>query len=331
MHFHVQGTGEPMRRSHLHQGALALGGTALLLAAPHVGAAPLVEHVMDVVGWSDGVAFANPRGIAIDPLRGDIAVANTSGHRIEVFSAGGRPRLRFVHGVETREGQRKDGFPSGIVMDRAGRMLVVDNLAPYVDVLNGRGRSVDRIVLPDSARPVAIAAARDGSVLVAEAGAGGRVHRYDADLAFVRSWGVPGNAAGHLEDIQALAELPDGRVVVVCPRTEFVVQVFTGDGTFVNGFGHIDMGPENFSLPSGVAVTDDGRIWISDEIRQRIQVYQPDGLFLGAVSGGDAGAGDFLYPSAIATDGQRHIAVVERAAGRYRLLRLPTSQEEAHP
>jgi len=130
-------------------------------------------------------------------------------------------------------------------------------------------------------------------------------------------------------DVQALAELPDGRIVALCQKAAPIVRIFTRDGVFERGFGRVDIGPENFSLPSGVAVTDDGRMWISDEIRQCVQVYQPDGLFLGAVTGYDAGAGDFLYPSAIATDGTRQLVVVERVAGRYRLLRVPSARAEA--
>lgn len=319
-----------MNRNHFSPGVLALGGAALLaVASPAAGGA--VEHVMTVTGWSDGIAFTNPRGIAIDPRRGDVVVANTSAHRVEVFSPSGRPLQRITCRVRTPEGVDNDGYPNSVAIDRAGRLLIADNLAAYVDVLSPRGRPVARLELPNDGRPVAVAVAPDGAIVVAGAGPEGRIHEFGPDFVLRKTWGVAGRAAGQLAEIRAIAVTTGGQIVVLSPATEHIVQLFTRDGDFVRGFGRIEIGAENFSLPSGVAVTDDGRIWITDEIRQRIQVYQPDGQFLEAIAGGDAGASDFLYPSAIATDGHNHLAVVERVAGRYRLLRLHPSSQNAQP
>lgn len=315
--------------SEIPRKAVAAGGATLLLAAT-AAAQPALEHLVSVSGSGDGIAFSNPRGIAIDSGRGEIVVANTSAHRVEVFSASGRSIFRILHSVTTPEGAAADGYPVSVAVDRSGRLLVVDILADYVDVLNARGRSVEHIRLPGGARPVAVAVARDGAILVGEGGDGGRVHVFSPELQPLASWSLPDPGPEHAP-IRALADTPDGHIVVLRAAGNPIVQTFTKGGEFVRGFGRIDSGAENFSLASGVAVTDDGRFWITDEIRQRIQVYQPDGLFLEAIAGWDVGAGDFLYPSAIATDGRSRIAVVERVAGRYRLLGLPSAREGARP
>jgi DNA-binding beta-propeller fold protein YncE len=83
-----------------------------------------------------------------------------------------------------------------------------------------------------------------------------------------------------------------------------------------------DIGPGNFSLPSGVAVSADGRIWVSDEIRQIVQVFEPSGKFIQSVGVGGRGPGEFHYPSALASDGKDLVAVAEREGNRFQLLRV---------
>jgi hypothetical protein len=90
----------------------------------------------------------------------------------------------------------------------------------------------------------------------------------------------------------------------------------------VLGFGVHDIGMGNFSFPSAVASTQDGRIWVSDEIRQVIQVFDSTGQFLGMLGGQGQRPGEFLYPSALACDDGGRLAVTERVGRRLQLLRI---------
>jgi hypothetical protein len=117
-------------------------------------------------------------------------------------------------------------------------------------------------------------------------------------------------------------------VVVACALTELALQIFSGAGAFVRGFGVHDVGAGNFSLPSGVAVTPDGRIFATDELRHCVQAFGPDGRFLGVLGADGLFAGGLSYPSALATDGAR-LAVVERVAGRLQVLELPSASGDS--
>ena len=309
----------------LRRPVLAAGlAAALLVAALAATAAalPLLTPKLVIWGYADGTSLRRPRGAAIDPLDGAIYVANTGANRIEVFSKTGRPLSWFVHRVTGPGGTLVDGEPCALAFDHAGRLLVADNAASYVDVLDRRGRPLRRLDLPGE-RPTALAVGLDGTIYVASSGEGSSVHRFGADYAPAGSWGEPGTGPGRLFSVTALAVLPDSTLAVACARTELGVQIFTGAGAYLRGFSSHEMGPGNVSLPSGMVGSPDGRIWVCDEIRQSVQVFDRDGAFLTLATGEGSAPGEVSYPSSFVTDGRGLIAVTERLLGRLQVLALP--------
>jgi sugar lactone lactonase YvrE len=297
---------------------------ALLASALAATAAPppLLAPRLVIWGYADGTNLSRPRGAAFDPLDGAIYVANTGAHRIEVFSRTGRPLSWFVHRVAGPDGVLVDGEPCALAFDRAGHLLVADNAASYVDVLDRRGRPLRRLQLPGE-RPTALAVGADGTIYAGSSGAGSRIHRFRADYAPAGAWGEPGSEPGHLYSVTALAILPDSTLAVACARTALGVQIFTGDGVYLRGFATHEMGPGNISLPSGVVGSPDGRIWVCDEIRQSVQVFDRDGTFITQATGEGAAPGEVSYPSSFVTDGRGLLAVTERLLGRLQIFALP--------
>jgi hypothetical protein len=80
------------------------------------------------------------------------------------------------------------------------------------------------------------------------------------------------------------------------------------------------MGPGNFSFPSGIAATADGRLWVSDAIRHTMQVFDRAGTLLGGVGGIGVGPGEYVNPSALASDGKGLLALAENAGRRFQLM-----------
>jgi NHL repeat-containing protein len=295
-----------------------LSAALALLGAASPAAGDLAKGELIVPG-PGGAPLNGPSGIALNPTTGEIIVANTNEHRIEIYTGDGRFVTRFTHRVPGKDGALVDGLPRGVAVLDADRLAVVDGLAGYVDIVDYRGHSIAKLATPVPASAgglTAVAVARDGSILAAAPGALGRVYRFAPDLTPNGSWGEPGDSPGRLNTVVSLAELPNGNVVVASALTELAVQMFTPRGEFIRGFGKHDIGLGNFSLPSGLAVTADGRIWASDEIRHVIQVFDSTGTYIGEVGGGGTALSEFLYPSAVATDGVNHLAVAERLGGR---------------
>jgi DNA-binding beta-propeller fold protein YncE len=276
--------------------------------------APLIQPKLVVWGYS-GTPFNQPRGIAFDPTDGAIYVANTGEHRVDVFSRTGRPLSRFVHRVGRPDGTVVDGSPCALAFDLSGRLLVVDHLATYVDVLDRRGRPVTRLDVP-AGHPNAVAIGPDGTIYVGTAADESRVYRFHPDYASDGSWGERGMAPGCLFNVTSLGVLPDSTVAVACARTDLVVQIFTPAGRYLRGFGVHDVGDGNFSMPSGLVATADGRIWVTDEIRQTLQVFDREGNVVGKTGGRGVAPGEFAHPSSLTSDGRGLIALTDREIGR---------------
>ncbi|MBI5836556.1 MAG: NHL repeat-containing protein [Candidatus Eisenbacteria bacterium] len=338
-------TAKPMTRSPMTRNGLPLAAARCLSGAvlafslfgaadpPPAGsgragggttaATALAEPALVVYGLDSSVPFSSPRGIAISAERGEVYLANTGSGRIDIFDLRGRPKARFMHRVATPAGTYVDGQPRGIAVDRAGRLYVVDNMASYVDVLDFRGRSVARLEPEGGWQGAgAVAVAPNGMIFVAVRGDSGKVYSFGQDFKPRGSWGIAGKAPGELTQLSGIAAGPDGRVVVTSIGADQAVQIFDAQGAYLGGFGRHDVGQDNFSFPSAVAVSADGRIWVTDEIRQVIKVFASSGAFLGMIGGLGAGPGDFKYPSAVASDGGKWLAVAEREGGRFQLMTI---------
>lgn len=318
----------PMRARRVFVLGIACGLSWIL--ASRAGANPFVTVDYLLYSGGHGVGFEMAQGVAIDARNGEIAVANSGRGRIEFFRSDGRPTGFFEHRVPRADGTSIPGQPIAVCYDGTGRLLVTDGLDTCVDVLDFRGRVADRWCLPGSGpgeAPVdsaagALAHLQDGSTLVATRGDPARIHRFDARGRWAGAWGTPGTAPGELSQVAALAEAPSGEIVVACGGTDLVVQRFDPTGRFVAGFGRHEIGPENFSMPASLAITDDGRMWISDEIRQCVSIFDAGGLYLGMAGQGGLDPGSFLFPSGVATDGRRRLVVLERVGARLQVFRI---------
>jgi DNA-binding beta-propeller fold protein YncE len=308
-------------------GSFPLFALALLaFPAADAIAAPLLRSRLAIWGYANGAQFRQPRGVAFDPIDGAIYVSNTGEQRIEVFSRTGRPLSRFVHRVRGASGETVDGSPTALAFDRSGHLLVVDPRAAYVDVLDRRGRSVARLDIP-AGRPSAVAVAASGTIYVGTTGEASRVHRFRPDYAPDGAWGVEGTAPGCLTDVAAIAALGDTAVAVACERSDLVIQIFSLEGEFRRGFGTHEVGDGNFSLPSAMAATPDGRLWVLDGIRRTLQVFDAQGSLLAVARGSGTALGNFDHPSGLASDGHGSLAVTDRAIGRVQVFEIDDRRE----
>jgi len=300
-------------------GLLAMAGSASAIGS--ASASPRIEPKLVVWGFSEGATFDQPRGIAFDPGDGALYVANTGAHRIEVYSRIGRPLARFVHRVGRPDGTIADGEPCALAFDRAGHLLVADKQAPYVDVLDRRGRHVARLDIP-AGHPSALAVGTDGTIYVGTTAEASKIYRFHSNYTADGSWGEQGAAPGCLYDVGALWTMGDSAIVVACERTDLTVQVFTLAGNYQRGFGLHDVGDGNFSLPAGLVATADGRIWVLDEIRRTLQVFDKEGNFVAKMSGSGTALGEFEHPSSLTSNRAGLIAVTDRGIGRVQVFNI---------
>jgi len=108
-----------------------------------------------------------------------------------------------------------------------------------------------------------------------------------------------------------------GKIYVTDADAKFCVQVFSAGGEFLLGFGGHDIKREDFSLPTGVATTGDGTIFVADELRQVVKAFDSKGQFLYWFGGFGVGSSAMRYPRYITGDGEDELFVVERVGRRY--------------
>jgi DNA-binding beta-propeller fold protein YncE len=306
---------------------LPLAVLALLLVptSPARSEVPTKERIT-LWGYARGTAFLEPRGVAFDPKDGAIYVSNTGAHTIEVFSKLGRPLGRFIHRVTRPTGEVTDGRPTAIAFDGSGRLLVVDQLASYVDVLDRRLHPVTRLPIP-AGHPSALAVGGNGTIYVGTSTEASRVYRFRPDYAPDGDWGQPGTAPGTLLHVAGLAVLGDTAIAVACERTDLAIQIFSPTGEYLRGFGTHEVGDENFSLPSGLLATADGRLWAIDDIRRTLHVFDAAGTLTAVVTGTGTPRGGFDHPSALSGDGRGSLAVADRGIGRVQVFDILASHD----
>jgi hypothetical protein len=323
----------------------AVISVASLAGAVEPQAVPIA--LLDRVGPAS--FFSAPLGVAVDTTGGLIVVADTGNHRIRIFDLDGYPISSFPHWVDGLRGKQL-GEPKSLAVDRHGFLYVLDAMAKYVDVMDLLGNSVRRIdpahLSPggiDSTAtigaegvgadtiPVALALDPEDLPVLAVGGQRSRIVGLD-ERDRVR-WTFDGSENGGepFGSISGLFVDAEGRIFVADGTGTPVVRAFSPDGRQLLGFGTHETGNENFSLPSSVATTADGRIWVLDTLRQVVQVYDAKGAFLGKFGGLGQEVGAFFFPSALATNQKDRLYVVERVGARVTTFRITEQLVQADP
>ena len=163
-------------------------------------------------------------------------------------------------------------FPHGAAVDRDGNLWVTDARGG-----NGKGHQVfkfnpDGQVLmtlgkagvsgsgPDLFdQPTDVVISPAGDIFVTDShrnGRNNRVVRFTKDGRFVREWGTKGTAPGQMSEPHTIAMDSRGRLFVG-DRENNRIQIFDQDGRFIAAW-------RQFGRPSGIYITDDDTIYVSD-------------------------------------------------------------------
>ena len=296
----------------------------------------VVETLFQDAEAHDGGTLARPVGLAVAD-DGAIYIANTGRHQIV--------RLTSVGNLRAVAGTGAPGYTNGTLGTAAfnlpGAMALSDD---GVLVVADEGNNViRRIALGDSRLGPAglqVAGAPEiprvqGVTIEAFAGEQGyksaepRFADGSARTAlFYRPWGMALDAAGN---------------VVVADSRNHAIRRVAPDGTVTtiaggNGEGVRDgsCGEARFARPQGVAVDEDGSIFIADSRGNRIRRISPD-CTVTTVAGSEAGPGEdlgsslgyqdgpaaqarFREPAALVFDRGGNLLIAERGNSRIRLL-----------
>ncbi|HEX6944025.1 MAG TPA: hypothetical protein VF128_13930 [Gemmatimonadaceae bacterium] len=303
---------------------------SVAIASPALGAGSLrqspVTPLYAGLGAHESTPLSNPMGIFFDRVKQECYVADTGNGQVVIFNSSGMPTYRFLHMVPGRNDQPIPGEPRSIAVDAKGTIYLVDSRVTYIDVLDTRGRSITHIDVPDDncgqpERFIHVAVGGDQTVYAISACAQPRVFRID------EAGAVTGAVVLQTPDderacVNGFAVDKDGNIYITNGCANLMAQFYSPTGELVRAFGKHDTGFENFAVPAGLAVMNNGDTWIVDTIRQVVGRFDHEGNLLSMIGGKGSQPGAFEYPSAVATDGESLLFVLERQGNRYQCLRI---------
>jgi WD40 repeat protein/sugar lactone lactonase YvrE len=282
----------------------------LLLSACGVPATPSNSATADTplnwtyaATWEDEVV-RSPAGIAIDS-QGLVYIADMANQRVYVFQPDGT--------ALTSWGTQNSGSRPAPGMLAAPQGIAIDD-QDYVYVVNaGRGRIAkftrDGQLLsawgtfgsgPGEFTPTlhggraGIAVDGEGRIYVADIAAG-QIQTYSPDGAFITEWQTAPNAEGRA--FPAALAVHGDRLYVADPL-QSQIQVYTRDGRLISTWGDRGPDPGQFQNVGGLAVGDNGAVYVADE--DRVQIFTPAGAYQATI-GGEAES-HLTAPSEIALD-----------------------------
>lgn len=204
--------------------------------------------------------------------------------------------------------------PYGIAIDSKGLVYVADQKVGAVFIFNTETRDATLIKNGTDARFGLInGVAIDDSdrLFVSD----GKMHRV---LVFNPKHVVEGQVSEGLVDPVGLAVDNENRLLYVVDEQQDLVFVYDADSLKllrhigVAGKKHTSIVPGEFGGASNVAVDNDGDVYVTDTMNNRVEIFDADGNFISTFGKAGDGPGFFGRPKGIAVDCDGHIWVADQ-------------------
>ncbi len=212
--------------------------------------------------------------------------------------------------------------PYGVAVDSKGLLYVADNKVGAVFMFNTENDDVQLIRNGAEAhfKSVLGLAIDDADHLFVSDNALHVVEEFDANHKYVTSFGneVLRGPCGIAIDLE-------NRYLYVVDTDLDQVIVFDADTRKVlrrmgtTGKNHTLTDPGEFSKPTNAAVDQDGNLYVTDTLNDRVEIFDADGNFIRTWGKNGDGAGNFARPKGIAIDADGHVWVADALLNRMQI------------
>ncbi len=266
-----------------------------------------VDRVWGRRGLSEG-RLQKPRAMAIDSQDRLYLVDMTA--RIQAFDADGN----FLRGWQTPT--HKNGRPSGLSIDRRGRVLVADTHYYRVLIYSPQGELVQTLGGKHGYSPGEFGMVTDvvqdsqGNYYVSEYGEYDRIHKLAGDGKFLLEWGGHGSEPGQFMRPQNMAIDEQDRIWVA-DACNHRIQVFDTQGTLLDCWGQQGLAAGQLQYPYDLVLGPDDTLYVCEFGNHRVQKFTRDGQPLGAWGTFGRGEGQLHNPWALVRDSQGRLHVLD--------------------
>lgn len=248
----------------------------------------------------------NPQGLTLNAAGDRLYVADDGAHRILMLDPQTFAILGQVGSLGAAPGSDPTGFfPYDVAVDGASppKLYVADNLYGRVQVFDastlGYLTSFGRLAYGpglgnlEIVRAVHSHAEAGPGVAVADT-ANNRIQRFDGAGNVTAAWGIAGRSFGYVSRPRGVAFTPSGGLAIA-DTFNHRIALYDTDGTQVDQRGYVSPGvgfavPGNavgqFEIPSAVAFSPDGSMWVSDSTNKRVVREAADGTVLAITAQG---------------------------------------------
>ena len=218
--------------------------------------------------------------------------------------------------------------PSGVSVDRQGRLLVADThfyrvlvFSPEGKILQQIGDGVQGSTPGRFGYPCDVVCDRAGNFYIADYGENDRIQVFSPEGKWLRQWGGHGYAPGQFLRPRALA-IDDQDQIYVADSGTHRIQVFDTTGKLIRTWGERGAEPGQLSYPFDVAIGPDGSVYVCEYGNHRVQKFTPNGQPLGTWGESGRGPGQLYNPWALAIDSLGAVSVVDSNNHRVQRFRM---------
>ncbi|MEK6236661.1 MAG: 6-bladed beta-propeller, partial [Planctomycetales bacterium] len=230
--------------------------------------------------------------------------------RIQVFDTEGK----FLRGWTTPT--HKDGRPSGLSVDREGRLLVADTHYYRILIYTPEGKLTQTIGGTQGHGPGECGLVTDvvqdsqGNYYVSEYGEYDRVQKFSRDGKFILQWGGHGSEQGQFLRPQNMIIDEQDRIWVA-DACNHRIQVFSTSGKFLFAWGEQGSEPGGLSYPYDLFLDGKGSLYVCEYGNHRVQKFTLDGKSLGCWGEAGRKESQLWNPWALVRDDQGRIHVLD--------------------
>jgi DNA-binding beta-propeller fold protein YncE len=201
--------------------------------------------------------FADYPAAVVSPSTGDLYVADTGNHRVEVFSSAGKFIAAWGWGTNGASAYQICTSSCEIPISGSGLGQFEAPIGITIDPLTGDVYVVDSAL--------------------------GRIDQFSASGKPIRYFGKPGSGKGQIEN-------PAGGFAFDAATNQLLladsgnnrIDVFTPSGASAGSLGSLGTGDGQFDVPIGVAAAPDGDLYVTDDSNSRVEQFSRSKAFIAA-------------------------------------------------